>query len=455
MTALPTLRCTPTASSYAVMDQSRSIYLLLEVNGGENAPALPVNLGLVIDSSDSMRIRLVSDVQLAQLARKGQAREVLVDGIPAWRIESLPGELLKQFPCRMDYAVEGLKIVGEYLRPTDRFSLVAFATQSVTVIRSSSGSERGRLLQIPQELEFLKLGDGTQMADGLALAFDELQCSTERVYANRMIVLTDGYTRNVNDCYAWAKKARSAGLTLSTMGIGNEFNEELLIPLADITGGNAYYIETPEQIPQAFRKELGAAVGVRYRNMEIKIKFPLGVGIRHAYRVFPELGIFDSGPDMGSNYSLFLGNYDPGTPAGLLLELTIPNWKAGNYRLAQTVLAWDEPHDSAGRMLQRQDIVIQMSSQATAQLNQRVMNIVEKATAFQSGAQAIESAQTGDPNATVRLRQAATRLLDMGETDLANVLNRQADTLEKSGSLDSDATKKLRYETRRLTQKVS
>ena len=53
--------------------------------------------------------------------------------------------------------------------------------------------------------------------------------------------------------------------------------------------------------------------------------------------------------------------------------------------------------------------------------------------------------------ATQRLRQAATRLLDMGENSLADAMRCQADMLESDGRLDPNATKKLRYETRRIT----
>ena len=52
--------------------------------------------------------------------------------------------------------------------------------------------------------------------------------------------------------------------------------------------------------------------------------------------------------------------------------------------------------------------------------------------------------------ATVRLRQAATHMLDMGETNLAGTMFQQADMMEQSGNLDPEAAKKLRYETRRL-----
>jgi Ca-activated chloride channel family protein len=76
------------------------------------------------------------------------------------------------------------------------------------------------------------------------------------------------------------------------------------------------------------------------------------------------------------------------------------------------------------------------------------------------GTLALDAAQTAsksaDPGekgaATLRLRQAATRLLDLGEHDLADTMLQQADGLENSGSLDPQATKKLRYETRRMSR---
>jgi hypothetical protein len=50
------------------------------------------------------------------------------------------------------------------------------------------------------------------------------------------------------------------------------------------------------------------------------------------------------------------------------------------------------------------------------------------------------------------LRQAATRLLDLGEIALASSMRKQADTMETSGSLDVEVTKKLRYDTRKISK---
>jgi len=186
------------------------------------------------------------------------------------------------------------------------------------------------------------------------------------------------------------------------------------------------------------------------------------VELRRVYRVLPELSPFDPGPDMEGSYALLLGDYDPGAPVALLLEVILPPWKAGVYRLAQALLAWDDPTSQPERQNLRHDVTIEMAESASESLDGRVMNVVEKVGAFKMGAIALDNAQsaalTGDIDdkdaATVRLRQAATRLLDLGEIALANSMHKQADTLENSGRLDAEATKKLRYETRKISKNL-
>jgi Ca-activated chloride channel family protein len=57
--------------------------------------------------------------------------------------------------------------------------------------------------------------------------------------------------------------------------------------------------------------------------------------------------------------------------------------------------------------------------------------------------------------ASQKLRAAATRLLEMGEDDLAQSALEEAENLESSGKMSAHGTKKLRYETRKLTQRLS
>ena len=64
----------------------------------------------------------------------------------------------------------------------------------------------------------------------------------------RVILLTDGFALDEADACA-VQQATSAGISISTMGLGGDFNENLSLALAESSGGNAYFIEEPADIP--------------------------------------------------------------------------------------------------------------------------------------------------------------------------------------------------------------
>jgi Ca-activated chloride channel family protein len=83
------------------------------------------------------------------------------------------------------------------------------------------------------------------------------------------------------------------------------------------------------------------------------------------------------------------------------------------------------------------------------------MNLVEKVTAFKLQTRALSEAEAGNTaGATQKLRAAATRLLDLGELDLARKAEEQAAQLEQGQAMSAETQKELRYATRRLTQKL-
>ena len=95
-----------------------------------------------------------------------------------------------------------------------------------------------------------------------------------------------------------------------------------------------------------------------------------------------------------------------------------------------------------------------MERSPVGSLNSRVMDVVNKVSAFKFGNFALENA--GDENevaAANRLRLAGERLIEVGETDLAAQMEIMANRLQKRGKIDSNATKKLRYETRMISKR--
>jgi Ca-activated chloride channel family protein len=456
MVKTPDLTCTVNAPALPVTNSQRLVYLLVEVSEQNDLAVLPVNLALVVDVSESMHIRVATDEQFKKLARTGLLQEVLVDGVPAWQSADIPNEVLARLPRKIDRVKDALRAAVEQLRPADRFTLIAFAGRATTLVPNTSGGEKHRLLDTVNELDELQLGDDTYIGQGMELGLEELRQGPAGGRANRLLVLTDGFTLDEEDCRRWAVRARQDRTPISTLGLGGEFNEELMIPIADQTGGEAYLLENPEDIPTIFAQELQRAQAVRYRNLELKLRPSQGVEVRAAYRVRPSIAPLESMNENGS-YSFPLGDLVAGEEPALLLELIVPPRPAGIYRLTQALLACDGPAGNLAGLKTRADVVVKYTpdqAQAAQQVAQ-VMHVVEALSAYKLQRRAHADLEAGDvASATRRLRTAATRLLDMGEEELAAEAERQASELEWRGQADPRLTKKLRYETRKLTRRL-
>jgi Ca-activated chloride channel family protein len=141
---------------------------------------------------------------------------------------------------------------------------------------------------------------------------------------------------------------------------------------------------------------------------------------------------------------------DPG--ASVLVELMLPANAPGSYRVAQAELAYDVPQENRLDQRVRADAMLEFSASAAGGYDARTMNLVERVTAFKLQTRALDEAAAGNiAGATQKLRSAATRLLDLGELELANTMNRAAETMATGGGPSAADQKQMKYATKRLT----
>jgi len=438
-----------------VTHQRHLVYVLIEVEPGDaqNTPSTSLNLGLVVDASRSMSIPILTDAQFQQLRAMGMAKQKVVDGVKVWQFE-VPKGFHIEAPSNMDFTKKALHFVADYIRPADRFSLVAFAEDALLMVSNTLGTRKDELVQATDRLDHIDLGDETYMARGMAMGYKQIQAvPTTGTDLRRMIVLTDGYTKDEQEAYTWARQAKQAGIVVSTMGLGLDFNEELLISLADSSGGESYFIEDPQQIPGAFRQELASAQSVTWRDLALDLDLPTDVTLRRAYRVRPAIAPATITPQAAANTRITLGHLETDHPPAALLELVVPPRPEGAYRLAQVTLHGCPPDTSAEQDISSQDVLVRYTERPSLakQTDPNLMAIVQAVSAFKLQSQAIEEAGRGNvAGATRRLRAAGERLKEMGQEDLGETMLVEADLLEKEGQMSSEGTKKLRYGTRKL-----
>jgi len=164
------------------------------------------------------------------------------------------------------------------LEPQDMFSLVIYDHNVQTLIppQSAANTEwlESRIMQI-------RTGGNTALFGAVSQGAAEIRKNLERKFVHRVILLSDGLANvgpsNPVDLARLGAALLKEGISVTTIGIGNGFNEDLMAGLADRSDGNHYFVESSVDLPRIFAAELGDVLSVAARSIMIEMETPVGV----------------------------------------------------------------------------------------------------------------------------------------------------------------------------------
>jgi len=158
---------------------------------------------------------------------------------------------------RLDKVKTGLHTLIDNLQDDDRLALISF-DDTVTIDRPF-GTTLDRS-SLHQAVDALHPAGGTDIFDGLKAGMDILGDVPESEKQNRIIFLSDGLATAGNTSrdaiIEMATGYISRGIGLTTIGVGNDFDVELMRGLAERGAGNFYYVEDPAAATEVFTEEL-------------------------------------------------------------------------------------------------------------------------------------------------------------------------------------------------------
>ncbi len=387
-------------------------YLLVEAAPAAPPPApVPLNFCLVLDRSGSM--------QGAKLQSMKQATRRLI----------------------------------ESLTPQDVVSIVIFDDTVQTLVPATFATDQAALHAAVDQI--VEMG-GTAMSLGMQAGQVELQKYAGPDRYSAMLILTDGQTWGDEEvCRTLAQSLGQAGVRITALGLGAEWNEKLLDDLAEATGGVSDYVADPGQILNFFQRAVRSAQGTAAVEARLLLRLVREATPRAVYRVTPTIANLGYQPVGASEVAVKLGDLVYGQVSSVMIELMLPPRPPGQFRIAQAELH-ATPVGAQQEQIVKQDVLLTFSADPeAAPFDPRVMNLAEKVTAFKLQTRALAEAELGNTaGATQKLRAAATRLLDLGELELAEQTRQQAEQLEQGGAISAESQKALKYATRRLTQKL-
>lgn len=212
--------------------EKQTVYLKIEYTGipVDQAVRAPLNLALVIDQSGSMS-----------------------------------GEKIRR-------AREAAILAVRSLQAEDIVSVIAYDSTVEVIVPATKVRKKE---QIISKINELQPKGSTALFAGVSQGAEEMRKFIEANRINRMILLSDGQA-NVGPSSPYVLGNLGAvlveeGISVSTIGLGYGYNEDLMSQLAFKSDGGHYFVESAGQLVGVFEEELGMALKVVATDIRTKI----------------------------------------------------------------------------------------------------------------------------------------------------------------------------------------
>jgi len=402
------LRVTPSHSVLSCLGEPQVLYVLVELSASDKIAGqrLPFNLCLVLDRSTSM---------------KG---------------------------ARLHQVKEAARYIVDQMGPDDVLSIVAFSDRAQLVLAGRRCIDKAAA---KVAISSIRSAGGTEIFQGLKLGLEQVERWRAPDSISHLILLTDGQTYgDEQDCLEAARLAGERQIPIMTMGIGSDWNDKLLDEMASISKAPAssIYIDSTAKIAQVFHDQINGLGSTFAYNLALSIHQSEGVSLKEMFRVSPYIGQLFAVDD-----KVALGPLETQRPQAVIMELLVGSHTPGTHRLIQVGAEGTVPAlgGQPVRIQQAVEVNFRPDLDRRAPISPDIVSAMGKLTIFKMQERVMHEIEAGQIESAVnRLKTMATRLLDIGEAELARAALLEAGRLAQTGALSAEGRKKLRYGTREL-----
>ncbi len=277
-------------------DQDNDTYLYVNVRAAPdmtNDTAAPLNVAIVIDRSGSMMGKRLAN---ALAAARGMVRN---------------------------------------LRDGDAVSVITYNTTTKVIVPVTTVDSWSRRRVIAKIDRITAMGD-TCISCAIDTGIDMARQRSGMV--NRILLLSDGEaTAGVRDVEGFRRIAagvRRMGVSITSIGVDVDYNEQVMTAVAQESNGQHYFVENALDLPEIFERELSSLVRTVAKQAELRVELGPDVEV---------LGVFDrSYRRDGDTLIVPLGTFAATDNKTLLVRLRVPQGAAGNRDIADVQLGYED-----------------------------------------------------------------------------------------------------------------
>jgi Ca-activated chloride channel family protein len=402
------LRVTPSKRVLTALDEPQVLYLLLEVAPHQSQKRSRadsrLNLTLVLDRSTSMRGVRLDKVKIA-------AQQII-----------------------------------DQLTPDDILSVVTFSDRADVVIPAQPVRDK---MSLRAQVSMMRADGSTEIYQGLMAGVEQVRRHAGPRRVNHVILLTDGRTYgDEKHCLALAEEVGSEGISISGMGIGEEWNDIFLDEVAAQTGGTSAYVNSPSAVVHFLNDRVRSLGDSFVERMQLSVAPDADASLESAFKLTPNPQPIDITPQ-----PILLGGLEYSRPASILVQLQMPPTNRTGFR---TVARLDVTGDILAAHRQGFKVLSDISVEVAENPEPEdpplaILDALGKLSLYKMQQKAEAALQSGNVDeATRRLENLATRLLANGQDDLAQMAMVEARRVYNTNMLSEQGRKTLKFGTRML-----
>ena len=309
---------------------------------------LPVNLSLVIDRSGSMQGQKIADARQAALS--------MVDR----------------------------------LRAGDRVSIVSYSDGARVDVRSTVINDRTRR-RIQAAIRRISTSGSTHLSGGLEAGIREVKRHVKEGQANRVLLISDGLANrgitSVSELNRIARAASQDGVVTTTLGLGEDYNEDLMTAVANHGAGNYYFVEHSEDLAGTLDSELDQMMATIAGGASLELHLGDDITVEEVYGY--------AWKRTGGRTVIQLGDVFAGQRRAVLVKLRLPR-RTSTFNVGEFALLYEDLADRSGRQSAAAELTVTVTgdrSKVRANRNLEVearIGEIELATKMQEAARMVE-----------------------------------------------------------------
>lgn len=230
-------------------------------------------------------------------------------------------------------AIEAVSRLGR----GDIFSAVVYDTNVDTIVPAQNA---GNINNIISRIKKIRSGGSTNLFGGVSQGASEVRKNLDTDFIHRIVLLSDGLAnvgpKTPGDLGRLGAALIKESISVTTVGVGTDYNEDLMAQLAQQSDGNTYFVESGFDLPRIFSAELGDVLNVVAKKVKIIITLPDNVS-------FVDM-LGREARVRGNNIEFSMNQLYGGQEKYALLEVKVPESKDGTrIKIARAEVVYEDP----------------------------------------------------------------------------------------------------------------